>query len=360
MKILVYPKDTNNPYQSLLYSGMTDVTIKYLQFPTKSKIVGLIFVFFILPYYRLQGYSIVHIHWLYELGFIFKNKFLNFLSQTFFFIYSILFFTFLKVLGFKIVWTVHNVTTHEKQTLNDVAISRYLAALSSALIVHSPETISKLKHVGIEGKTHIIPHGNYNGHYPNSLTREQAREKLQIGNKLTFLYFGQIRRYKGVDTLINVFTKLNEDDMQLVIAGSCNDPELKQTIEKAVKENPESIYFFPNYIPNDQIQRYYNAADCVVLPFKHITTSGSVLLSFAFKKPLIFPDIGNMKEFPDTIGFKYDHQQEDGLEKALKAAINHHTSLKQLGEAGFEYSQRFAWEPIQKKLLNVYTEALAE
>jgi glycosyltransferase involved in cell wall biosynthesis len=253
---------------------------------------------------------------------------------------------------------VHNVSTHEKQTLNDTLISRYLAFCSNALIVHSPDTIDQLKKIGIHhSNISIIPHGNYIGYYENSISKQGAQKKLNLsGKKLTFLYFGQIRSYKGVDTLIDTFEKVRTEhpDTQLIIAGQCNDSVLKDKIISFQKDNPESLYFFSNYIKDNEIQNYFNAADCVVIPFKRSTTSGSVLLALTFAKPIVYPGIGNMKEFPENIGFRYEANNNASFEKALSKAVKEKSKLSVYEKNAFEFTKQFNWDTIQKKTLDLY------
>jgi glycosyltransferase involved in cell wall biosynthesis len=358
MKILVYPKDTNNPYQKLLYGAMPeDTTVEYFSFPTKSKIAGLLLYVPKLISYRLQGYSIFHIHWLYELGFIFKNPLLNYLSQLGFYYVTLKFITLIRLLGFRIVWTVHNVSTHEKQTVNDLFISKYLAWNASALIVHSQDTIDTLKALGIStAKTKIIPHGNYIGYYENTISRTDARKTLNLpGNETTFLYFGQIRAYKGVDLLLQTFERVLEKNpkAQLIIAGQCNDEELKKHIIAVQKKYPVNLFFFSKYISDTEIQNYFNASDITVLPFRRSTTSGSALLSLSFGKPLVFRRIGNMKDFPEAIGISY----EPGTDSALQAAMEKALSVKDLPERGHHalgFMKKFDWENIREKTIKLY------
>lgn len=359
MKILVYPKDTNNPYQKLLYSDISKTnTVTYFSFPTQSKIGGLLLFFPKIIWMRLQGYTLFHIHWLYELGFIFKNPVLVFLSQLFFFVYSLTFITVLKLLGFKIVWTVHNVSTHEKQTLNDSFVSKYLAFCSNALIVHSKDTIAQLRTLGINHQNvSVIPHGNYIGYYENTVSKHNAQKKLGIAeNTFTYLYFGQIRGYKGVDTLLDTFEKVHKENpgTQLIIAGQCNEASLKEKIETFQKNYPKSLYFYSKYIRDSEIQNYFKAADCVVIPFKRSTTSGSVLLALTFSKPIVYPDIGNMKEFPEDIGFRYEANNFKSFETALKKAFNEKNKLNSYEKNAFEFTKQFNWDGIQKKTLDLY------
>ena len=130
IKILVFPKDMN-PYQELLYKKLSqknNLVITYLETGfLNSQTLGLILLPFRLIKYWLKHYNIFHLHWTYAFKFSIESKiFQNFLTRAFFLIYFILFLKLIKLLNFKLIWTVHNVLPHEKQFANDVWARRFL------------------------------------------------------------------------------------------------------------------------------------------------------------------------------------------------------------------------------------------
>lgn len=107
---------------------------------------------------------------------------------------------------------------------------------------------------------------------------------------------------------------------------------LKEFIEKEMKSN-DRILLFPNYIPNDQIQYFINAADLIVLPFKKINNSGSLILALGFNKCVLapsFPQIVELKEkYAKDLLITYNGNLDvKKLDLALKQSLN--TSPKEL------------------------------
>ena len=173
MKILVYPRDPN-PYQGLLYRKIiNNVVIKYLEPPLNSNILGIILFPFQLVFNRILCYNIFHLHWTYNFKFPINNFFFNTVAT----IYFLLCISFIKLLGYKLVWTVHNVLPHEKQFLNDVWARIFLSKLCDAKIVHSKSTIGEMRKLGLNTKnTYITSLGSYIGVYKNTITKESARK----------------------------------------------------------------------------------------------------------------------------------------------------------------------------------------
>jgi len=143
MKVLVYPFDSN-PYQKLLYSPMEDkgVKIKYLNkvvlpIPTEIRFFSNYPLIFL---YRLLGFKIFHLHWP-AFNFPFRSRYKERISYY----NSLIFLRLIKLLGFKLVWTIHNIVPHESQTGDDKTITREILNLSDANIAHSHQTLEDLR-----------------------------------------------------------------------------------------------------------------------------------------------------------------------------------------------------------------------
>jgi hypothetical protein len=179
MKVLIYPKSIN-PYHELLFSPLRaahpEDEFTYLA----ASPLNLVLFPLAVAVKRLQGYRVFHLHWhtfyLDAKYGIPGRKFISLVN-------TVVALSAVKLLGYKLVWTVHNVLPHEPQTSNDAFITRFTARIASATIVHSQHTIDEMKQVGAStGKAVIIPHGNYDGMYPAHLTRAEARKKLGLGS----------------------------------------------------------------------------------------------------------------------------------------------------------------------------------
>lgn len=361
MKVLVFPKDPN-PYQELLYANMealdSSIHIKYLTGPIGSQSINLVLLPALLVFYRITGYRLFHIHWFY----IFKTD-----SLTDFGIfkiimeyYCIIFMYLTKILGYKIIWTVHEVITHTAITDKEISISRKvsqrLSYIADIKIIHSKVVINEM----IENKLNtdrcvVIPHGSYVGVYPDLTTSSKARNKLNIGiNEFVILFFGNIREYKGVDKLLEAFSAIDNDNIRLVIAGQCYVKSITQSIHNLKKS--KKIDFYNGHVAVEDVAMFFKACDIVCLPFEVITTSGSVLLSLTFGKPIIAPRIGALVDLPGDVGFLYDPSKKSALLNSLQKAISY-KSLDKMSLASQHYVETLSWDKIAEKTYEVYKDA---
>ncbi len=316
MKVLIVPKGAN-PYQELLYSELRthhpSDRFRYVV-PTRLKFPFYPFIFL---FRRLQGYKILHLHWN-----IFIVSHTLPLARVFSHYYTIFCLAIPKMFGCKIVWTVHEITPNWSWAANEVGLAQWLSRAASAKIVHSESTIDDMREAGLDvGRTFLIPHGNYVGVYPDTITREEARQRLGIAtDDFVVLFFGTIHPYKGLDDLLELFARTDKQNLRLLIAGACQDEAILARIDQAKKTG--GIAFHNGHVEDDDVATYFRACDVVCLPFQKITTSGSAMLALSFGKPIITPRIGAQRDLPDTIGFLYDPGQVDGLEQSLRSAID--------------------------------------
>lgn len=354
MKILVYPKDAN-PYQSLLYGALvklhknTSISYSY-NFP----LLGSIPFFIHAPIMRLFGYRILHIHWP-SFGTRLPSSLNKRLSYRVFLITLRL----LRLLRFKIIWTVHNVLPHEAKSYDDISLSRLLATQSDANIVHSETTIQQMKDLGIPANDiTIIPHGNYINAYPSSISDVEARSMFQI-NPATFviLFFGQIRPYKGIDDLLSAFKKIRNMDVCLVIAGNCEDEVLRQKIKDTAQQ--ANVYFHDKRVEEKDVASYFQLCDVVCLPFRTITTSGSALLALSFGKPLIAPLSGSLTDLPHDCGYLYDPEDPNALLRSIKQSIRERSQLSVKGKSGLNFARTLDWNTIADKTYAIYQKVVS-
>jgi len=353
IRILVYPK-FNNPYQELLYSSLFKRNIK-IQYLDHKKIL---FIPFKLLFYRLRGYKIFHLHWQhFETHLKFKplKKILNT-------IYAILFIYLIKILQYKLVWTIHNLIPHENQTINDKYLSKFISDNSDAKIIHALNTKQSLKKLHCHlNNIYLIPHGSFKNYYPNNTNKKSSRKQLGLKqDAFIYLYFGMIRKYKNVDILLKNFNDLlgKYPASKLQIAGKCYNHELKKVILRYKRKLPNSIYIKLDYISDNKIQLYFNASDIIVLPYSNVTTSGTSILALSFKKPIIYPEIGNLNEMPKNIGFSYNINSKKGIYDAMTKAIINKKHLRSLGQNGLKYAESISWDKIADETKNVYQNLL--
>lgn len=120
-------------------------------------------------------------------------------------------------------------------------------------------------------------------------------------DSLVLLFFGYVRKYKGLDILIEAFPKIlsNNPNATLLIVGEFyDDPkEYFELIKKFKIENKVKVV--NQFVPNEEVAKYYQSADVVILPYRSATQSGILNVAYGFYKPVIVTDVGGLAEFVD-------------------------------------------------------------
>jgi beta-1,4-mannosyltransferase len=209
----------------------------------------------------------------------------------------------------KIFWTVHNVRPHERhRQYFERAMWRIFLPNIDGIIcmtksaqehLHKEHPATKIRPI------FIIPHGHYRGVYPDTISKDEAREELKIGRAETVITFiGQIRAYKGVLNLIRCFNAAAVQNCRLVIAGKPHENAAEITELSSCNKN---IQLHLRFIDEAEMQFFLRAADLVVLPYKDILNSGSALLALSFDKPIIVPNRGAMADLYELMGPDWVH-----------------------------------------------------
>jgi glycosyltransferase involved in cell wall biosynthesis len=262
-----------------------------------------------------------------------------------------------RLLGYRVVWTVHNESPSfplRPKWVEDLA-HLAMARFASAVIVHC-EYARRLvaERYGRKRGVYIVPLPNYVGVCPYSVSREEARERLAMPHDATvFLCFGELRPNKGIENLLRTFVALPGDRLRLLIAGAAG-PDVSHVEQLgALAQQDRRVLFRPEWIPTEQVQLYYAAADVVVAPFTQVLTSSSVVQAMSFGKPVIAPAMGCLPELisPGS-GWLYDAENPQGLLQAMRVALT--CDLAAVGLRAIDMAKMFTWENAAQKTLQAY------
>jgi glycosyltransferase involved in cell wall biosynthesis len=251
----------------------------------------------VIYYLRLARYAltarpkIFHILW--------NNKF-EFFDRTLLLLYY-------KVLGKRIVFTAHNVNARKRDSkdthLNRVTL-RIQYHLADQIFVHTEGMRRELlAEFGVpRDKVAVIPFGINNTLPCTSLTSSEAKQRFGIApHQKTILFFGNITPYKGLEHLVIAFASFtrHEPNCRLLIAGRTKGPDQYwRMIQQQIAQDglEEQIIQRIEYIPDEEVEVYFKAADVIVLPYTYICQSGVLFLAYSFGLPVIASDVGSMKE----------------------------------------------------------------
>jgi glycosyltransferase involved in cell wall biosynthesis len=262
-----------------------------------------------------------------------------------------------KELGYKIVWTLHNVYPHERPFPQLDHCARLLVCeLADAVLCHCQYARSiaeKLFHRTENVK--IVPHGNFIDAFPNTMSQGEARSLLGISeDQFVYLFFGNARAYKGVEHLISAFLKYAGDDaVLLLMMRKSFDVTYAETVEGLAKKDARIKVFTSPFFPESDFQIYINACDVTVFPFAEVLTSGSAVTALSFGRPVVMPRLGCLPELiDDHMGVLYDVKANDGLGRALIEARD--LDLPRAQKATMNRALELNWRDIAAKVADVY------
>ena len=195
--------------------------------------------------------------------------------------------------GCKVVAITDNIIPHEPHFF-DKPLTRWFLKGVDGCIAMSDEVASDLLKLKPEARYAVLPHPIYT-HFGEMVPREEAERRLGLkGGCKNLLFFGLIRKYKGLDILIDAFSGL-PDDYQLIIAGEPYGDfgEYARAIESSPAK--DRIRLFNRYIPDNEVRWFFSAADAAVLPYRSATQSGVGALACHFEVPMIVTDTGSLR-----------------------------------------------------------------
>lgn len=230
-----------------------------------------------------------------------------------------------------VIWTAHNLVAHDSSnSQREQKLIQLLINECRGIMVMSDTARDELyQHYKVPSHTEVrkIYHGHYIDCYKNEVSREEARKRLNIDQKaFVYLAIGSIQPYKGHRDLIDSFSSTAKSEDILLIAGGGNQHFLKQIEDHASMQQSKTkgtIRLIPNFVPDNEFQYFFNAADVSVFPFRKVLNSGSVMLAMSFGSPIIAPRLGSIPEvvIPEHyFGYSSKRNQIAPLTEALKRA----------------------------------------
>lgn len=272
--------------------------------------------------------------------------------------------------GHRVVYTAHNIVPHEKENKRE-GHTDWLYATADALIVHGRALSDQLleTYPPAAGRIHVLPLGNYNfvADAYNQWDRKRARSSFGLAESdRVVLFFGYLRRYKGIDTLIQACGSLIRSsgragsNVRLIIAGDNSLGEWGAGGYDALLDAEglaSRTQTVLTYIPLSDVGRYFHAADVVALPYRSGSQSALLQLAYAFRKPAVVTDVGSIGEsvIDGVTGLVVAPEDPKSLATALFSLLDDPPGANQLGEAGRSYAEtEFSWDRIASKTLSIY------
>ncbi len=254
----------------------------------------------------------------------------------------------------RIIAITDNIRPHEKR-LGDQALTRYFLRACDAFVCMSKKVYLDLQSFRVAGPVRLLAHPLYDA-FGEKADQRQAREKLNLpADKNILLFFGFIRKYKGLDILLQAMQQLNDDSIVLVVAGEFYESKAVYEPFISALQSTGKLILHESFIPNEAIRYYFSAANGLIQPYRSATQSGVTPLAYHFDLPMIVTNVGGL---PD-----YVIDEETGLvtepePAAMAAAITRYFTLGEnhFGPALLLEKKRFSWSVFASAITDLCAE----
>ncbi len=195
----------------------------------------------------------------------------------------------------KIVCIADNIVPHEKR-LGDTLLTKYFVSTIHFFIVMSKKVQTDLSQL-FNRKAILVEHPLYDN-FGTAIEKKIAQKYLDIqpSSEKTILFFGFIRKYKGLDLLLHAMAdeRIKKANIRLLIAGEFYDNKdgYLNLIEQLNLK--DQIILRTNFIPDSEVKYYLSACDFVIQPYKNATQSGVTPLAYHFEKPMLVTNVGGL------------------------------------------------------------------
>jgi len=201
----------------------------------------------------------------------------------------------------KVLFICDNVIPHEKR-FGDKFFTKLAFSQVNYFIVMSKTVEEDLKKFNKGILYKLIPHPVYNI-FGAKVSKAEAKEfiakeyNIDTRNEKVILFFGYIRRYKGLNYLIDAMPEiLKKLKLKLLVVGEFYENE-KKYLEQIENLNlKDSVKVISDFVPDDKIRYFFSASDVVVLPYVNATQSGIIQIAYYYDKPVIATDVGGLSE----------------------------------------------------------------
>lgn len=233
-----------------------------------------------------------------------------------------------KLLGKKVIHTVHNVLPHGQETIKNRLLCWVLyRRIADFLIVHTKAQKQRLlKEFGVpESRITLAHHGTYHVQYKSECDKRRAKGYLKLRpDDFIVLAFGYQRPYKGTHLLVEAMAKLNTAHTRLVIRGSAaKDYAAWLTTLIHEKDLTYCVDCDFGYVPDREMEDLFAASDIIALPYTEGSQSGVLFMAYAHGRPVLASDVGGFRDYviPGATGEIFQAGDVDALVHALSTAI---------------------------------------
>lgn len=259
-----------------------------------------------------------------------------------------------RLLGYRLVWTIHQVFPHESfnRTLERRG-ARLLARSCDLLVAHDEWTVEQARSE-LESRQQeivVVPHGSYIGAYPEGRTRSAVRSELGLPqDSFSFLCFGELRGYKEIELLLAAFSSSSLPDARLIVAGNAKIPSVGSAVREASAKDSRILSML-GFVPEERVTELFHACDAAVLPRGDGGTSGSLVLALSMGLPVVAADVSTVRELTrgDEAGWLFRPHDVSSLRTVLELAASDPSAALVRSRCALEIAKELDWTEIARE-----------
>ncbi len=247
----------------------------------------------------------------------------------------------------KVFYLCHNPLPHERRPVDRI-LTKFALKKSEYFIVHSTECKDTIVNIFPDVPVAVGVHPTYDVFNQGTFDVKAVRKELDLTSK-TLLFFGYVRKYKGLQHLLRAMPAIlkKHPDVRLLVVGEFWGDKQDYLDMIAKYKLQDVVRIVDSYVPNEEVGKYFSVSDLVVLPYESATNSGIVQTSFGFEVPVLVTAVGGLPEVvTDGVSGLVVPPQDP---KAIAEAVVRFYDKKLLSKfkKGIESEkERFSWDRI--------------
>ena len=256
----------------------------------------------------------------------------------------------------KFICQIDNVEPHERHII-DRPFNRYYLRAVDGFVYMSEQVHGELREY-TSVPALFSPHPMFSN-FGERVERAEACRALGLDANLQYLlFFGLIREYKGLDILLEAWSRVRRDGQKLIVAGEFYDD--KERYAPLFARLGASVVLHDRFIADADVKYYFSVADALVLPYRTATQSGVTQIAYNFHLPMIVTDVGGLPEIvpDDKVGYVCPPTVEgvmDAIEQLYKEG-----NLDRFRRNIAHERKRFSWPAMCNKIVEVFHQTKPE
>ena len=259
----------------------------------------------------------------------------------------------------KVFAITDNVIPHEKR-IGDSLLTKYFVKSSDAFLTLSSSVLDDLKQFTDTKEKIFIPHPIYDS-FGDIVEKSTAKEKLGLEvNGKYLLFFGFVRKYKGLDIMLEVMADKRIQDLgvKLIVAGEFYDNKEEYISQINSLNISDYVILRSDFIPEDQVKDYFCASDMITQTYRTATQSGVTQIAYHFERPMLVTNVGGLAEIVphNKVGYVCDIDTKQIADYIVEFYTEN--KEKEFSDNTKEEKKRFTWKVLVEGIDNLIKKQL--